>query len=333
MEVTNLSRQEFSKVTIRSTARLHLGFIDLHGGLGRIYGSLGVALNQPEYVVELKRKDQGLDVSGEQQVRVRTITEQLMAAWAYSAGLQVTTLKAIPEHVGLGSGTQLSLAIGTGIAMLCGLHKEPREVATILGRGAVSGIGTATFTDGGFVIDGGKPIPTANKSDGKIPPLLVRYDVPGDWVFVVAIPQVTKGLSGAREEQAFRGLPSAKPEQAQLSSRLILMKLLPALVQDRIEEFSEALTAIQILVGDAFASAQGGRFASPEVADCVHTMIDAGSFGAGQSSWGPACYGLVRGLKSAALVKKAVTKVMDAATGGTAFIARANNAGAHITTD
>jgi len=62
-------------------------------------------------------------------------------------------------------------------------------------------------------------------------------------------------------------------------------------------------------------------------------MLDAGALGAGQSSWGPACYGLVRGEKAATEIRKAVSETIDRGTGGSAFISAVNNHGAHVTVD
>jgi len=241
--------------------------------------------------------------------------------------------ESIPKHVGLGSGTQLSLAVGTAIAMLDGKSFTPPELSQITGRGVVSGVGTATFAEGGFVIDGGKLTTTPEgKGTEAVPPLLIRQAVPEDWHFVIAIPDLPKGLSGVPEKHAFQELPKGKASHAKETSRLVLMQLLPALIRDDIDQFGEALTRIQILVGDSFSKAQGGRFASPEVAKCVDAMLKAGAVGAGQSSWGPTCYGLVRGMKVASMVKAAVSKAMDGPSGGTTFIATANNQGAQITT-
>lgn len=326
-----MTNPDFDRVTISATARLHLGFIDLHGGLGRIYGSLGVSLEQPEWVIKLRRIKKGLKVSGKQPTRVESLTRTLVEKLGYTKGLEITIRESIPDHVGLGSGTQLALAIGTGISILHDVEMSPYAIASLLERGAVSGVGTATFVDGGFVIDGGKST-LGNYVKGSVPPLLFNYEVPNDWYFVVAIPKIAKGLSGEQEERAFATLPSGKPRQAQLTSRLVLMKLLPALVENDIKRFGEALTRIQILVGDAFALAQGGRFASPEVAECINAMLEAGALGAGQSSWGPACYGLIRGKNPASKIESTVLEVMNASTGGTTFTSTVNNHGAQITT-
>jgi beta-RFAP synthase len=197
----------------------------------------------------------------------------------------------------------------------------------------VSGVGTATFEGGGFVVDGGKLTESTQSLDGDVPPLIFRHDVPEDWLFVVAVPNVGKGLSGEKEKRAFKDLPAASAESAQIASRLLVMKLLPALLEDEIERFGEALTRIQILVGEAFASAQGGRYASPVIADCVNVMLDAGVVGAGQSSWGPTCYGLVRGTKKANHVKKALLEVIESGPGGLVFTSPVNNQGAEILID
>jgi predicted sugar kinase len=72
----------------------------------------------------------------------------------------------------------------------------------------------------------------------------------------------------------------------------VLTSLLPALVDRDVEEFGAALTRIQELVGDAFASVQGGRF-HPRAGALVEALLRSGAAGAGQSSWGPAVYGIV----------------------------------------
>ena len=332
-KVRGMSHPEFDSITIRATARLHLGFIDLHGGLGRIFGSLGVSIDKPVCVVELQRKKEGLLITGEEKERVRTLAERMVSHLGNNKGFQLTVWESIPKHVGLGSGTQLSLAVGRAIALRYGKSLTAHELSQIMDRGVVSGVGTATFAEGGFVIDGGKSTTTPeSKGLEDVPPLLVRHLVPEDWNFIIAIPNVSKGLSGVREKLAFKGLPKGKASHAKETSRLVLMQLLPALINDDIIRFGEALTRIQILVGDAFSKAQGGRYASPEVAKCVDAMLKAGAVGAGQSSWGPTCYGLVRGQKAASKVKTAVSRVMGGSSGGSAFIATVNNQGAQITT-
>jgi beta-RFAP synthase len=74
--------------------------------------------------------------------------------------------------------------------------------------------------------------------------------------------------------------------------RLLLMGLMPAVVERDLAAFGASLTAIQMHVGRAFASAQGGReLAREDLAPIVDQMRQDGLAGVGQSSWGPALYG------------------------------------------
>jgi len=63
---------------------------------------------------------------------------------------------AIPEHVGLGSGTQMSLAIGSALNAIYNLGLSVRDIAAITERGLRSGIGIGIFEQGGLVVDGGR---------------------------------------------------------------------------------------------------------------------------------------------------------------------------------
>src|SRR3546814_14422204 len=45
------------RVEVSVPARLHLGFVDLNGGLGRRFGSLGIALDTPQTRLTLRRGD------------------------------------------------------------------------------------------------------------------------------------------------------------------------------------------------------------------------------------------------------------------------------------
>ena len=103
----------------------------------------------------------------------------------------VSVKQAIPQHVGLGSGTQLALATAAALAKLFNVRASTRELSKAMGRGAVSGVGTALFEKGGFVVEGGvksqnnKPL----ASWEGFPPVVFQSAFPDNWFFTVAIPQ------------------------------------------------------------------------------------------------------------------------------------------------
>ena len=112
--------------------------------------------------------------------------------------------------------------------------------------------------------------------------------------------------------------------------RLVMMKLLPTLLDQDIKSFGEALTRIQVVVGDCFADVQGGTFSSSEAALTIKFMKTCGAYGVGQSSWGPAVYGLVNGDSQAKQLQCKVVDFFNNNGGGQVFIANANNTGATI---
>lgn len=276
-------------VFVEARARLHMGFIDLRGDLGRRFGGIGAALEAPSLLLEA-RPSERLSAEGEQADRVFAPARRYLDHHGIQQGASLRVHRAIPSHAGLGSGTQLALATARALATLFERPQDVAGLAEATGRARRSAIGTWVFEQGGFLLEGGRCV------DRNAPaPLLLRRPMPSDWRCVVAIPDVPPGLSGASEERAFLELPPPPSELAPRVSHLILMALLPALVEEDLPAFGAALNEIQQLVGEMFRPVQGARFAHPLVAELVDLLLAGGAAGAGQSSWGPAVYGLVRG--------------------------------------
>jgi beta-ribofuranosylaminobenzene 5'-phosphate synthase len=265
---------------VRCSARLHLGFFDLNGGLGRWFGSLGLSLDRP--VTRLvARRAAATRVRGPEHERVMRYLTLMCERLGLSGHHDVEVRQAMPSHAGLGSGTQLALAVATALRRLHGCPDDPREDAALLGRGARSGIGIGLFDQGGLVIDGGK---------GRVagpPPLLVRYAVPEAWRVLLVLDRDREGLSGSSERAAFASLPPMDSAVSGSICRLVLMQALPALAEQDLAGFGAAIAAIQGHVGDYFAPCQGGRFTSPLVGAALGRLAEAGATGIGQSSWGP----------------------------------------------
>jgi len=160
-------------------------------------------------------------------------------------------------------------------------------LAQAVGRGRRSAIGTWTFALGGFIVEGGRR-PGADE----IAPLLARFVVPASWRCVVAVPAGSPGLSGEAEAAAFERLPPPAEREVERVAHLVLMQLLPALVEADLGGFGAALTEIQRITGAWFAPEQGGVFAPGPSETLVRRMAEWGAAGVGQSSWGPAVYGL-----------------------------------------
>jgi beta-ribofuranosylaminobenzene 5'-phosphate synthase len=310
-----------NSVTIRVPARLHLGFLDLNGDVGRRFGSVGLPLSEPETVVTLSRTAE-TSVEGSEAARA----EQHLSALCRHIGIKshhrLMVEQAIPSHAGLGSGTQIALAVA---AALRTLHGQPLDVAgdaILLARGARSGIGIASFENGGVIVDAGK------NSSGRPPPVVARLPFPDEWRVLLILDEAVEGLHGQDELQAFRALPQFPAAGAGEICRQVLMGLMPALVERDLPVFGAAVTTIQTLIGTHFAPAQGGVFTSRRVEALARRLVDAGAVGIGQSSWGPTGFAFAPSEDEA---RRLVDSVKDATGAGIEIrIVRGRNSGAKI---
>ncbi|WP_456365717.1 beta-ribofuranosylaminobenzene 5'-phosphate synthase family protein [Thermococcus sp.] len=266
---------------IETPKRVHFGLIDPSASLGRRFGGLGVAV-EGGYVVRVERGGEGIKAGKKDRETIEAVLRTLREAFGIEGSYSIEVLKGIPRHVGLGSTTQLSLAVAKAVSSLEGLNLGTAELARALGRGRDSGVGIYTFEFGGFVIDGGI---------GKdIPPLIVRHDFPEEWALILITPELKAGPDEREERNAMDSSFGSAGIAARISHR-VLLGLLPALVERDIESFGAHLTAIQRLVGRQFSGFQGGEF-RPDLG-AVLSFLRERTYGCGQSSWGPTVYGLI----------------------------------------
>ena len=273
-------------VTVTAPARLHLGFVDLNPPTGRRFGSLGLALDSPHTTVRAVRGVIDCVRSNAQEIATKHL-HALRSAIAVPHDVSVQVDEAMPAHCGLGSGTQLALAVGTAVSRLLALSLSPSDICQTLARGARSGIGIGAFAQGGFLVDGGHGAGT------KLPPITGRVAFPEPWRVLLIFDEAFEGLSGTKEVAAFRTLPSFPETLSAHLCRLVMTRVLPGLAEASMVEFGPAITEVQRIVGDHFAPAQGGRFASMHVAEVLGWLEGRGVQCVGQSSWGPTGFAMV----------------------------------------
>jgi beta-RFAP synthase len=292
-------------VFVEAPSRLHMGLIDPGGECGRRFGGIGAALEAPSLLIEARPAER-LSAEGEEAPRVLLYARRFLDHHRIEEGAWLRVHRAIPAHSGLGSGTQLALATARALAALFDRPFDAPGLAEATGRAQRSAIGTWAFAHGGFLLEGGRRVPGDRPA-----PLLLRHSMPADWRCVLAIPDVPPGLSGSAEEDAFRDLPPPPAGLVGRVAQLILMVVLPALVEEDLATFGSGLTEVQRLVGEMFRPVQGERFAHPLVGELVDELLAGGALGAGQSSWGPAVYGLVRGEEAAVRLARRIEDRLD----------------------
>jgi beta-ribofuranosylaminobenzene 5'-phosphate synthase len=328
MGVFKIISKDSNGVNIQTPARLHFSLIDLNGELGRIDGGIGVAISKPNWDIKIERSGTW-SKPGYIQEPLEAIKKQMNPKDQY----KITIHSELPIHVGLGSQTQLSLALAHGISKLEGKEYEIKDLARMVGRGGTSGIGVAAYEYGGFIFDGGHSVADKSEflpshfSSAKPAVLIQRIEVPEDWYFVVAIPDVGKGKYGTEEVEIFKNYCPIPAEEVNKLSRIILMQMLPAIVEDDIDQFGRGLNSIQNIGFKRIENELQHEF----IKKLQEFYLNTGASGTGLSSFGPATFCMIRS-KSAAIKLAAETEkyIHENDFDGPIFSTPANNSGAMI---
>ncbi|KTG09175.1 GHMP kinase [Haloprofundus marisrubri] len=336
---------------VTAAGRLHFGFCNLSLAHERLYGALGVSLDIPQLVVDVSTADSitvdfpqnaafadPVDRSGPTDTQRETVREYATRATEILgvSGAEVRVESSLPRHVGLGSGTQLALSVFAGVVDAYDYSLDVRANAPAFGRGGRSGIGVAAFESGGFVLDAGHPTArfTADRpADGEwdVPPVAARHRLPDDWRFLVVLPDAAPGKSDADEDASMRAaVERADPTIADRISGIVVRRVLPAVADDAPERFGEAVAEIGRLNGAWYADEQGGVY-RPPVGELVASLSETPAvYGAGQTSWGPAVYGVTDAARADAAHEAGEIALESAGIDGEVFVSAPRNEGARI---
>ncbi len=290
---------------VRTASRLHFGLFALPGKepwpdregrpalSPRAFGGAGLMIEQPGLIVSAERAS-SWSAEGPLAERALDYARQVAATLGLGQCQHIRVEQAPPEHVGLGTGTQLGLAVARAVL---GEGWPAVALARLVGRGRRSALGVNGFARGGFLIEGGK------RADGDVAPLVARADFPGDWAIVLVIPRDLRGEHGAREVEAFRDLSGAVNDLGRTDAlcRLVLLGMLPAVAERDLDGFGEALYDFNRRAGEVFRPWQGDLYAHRRVTELVAQLRAEGVRGVGQSSWGPAVYAVVTAVHAADL--------------------------------
>lgn len=322
------------EIEIQTPARLHFGLLDLHGGLGRIDGGIGLALEQPRTLISVKRSrdfETFCPMEPGFEERLHAAVQAVCEHYGFSA-VAVSIEERARPHSGLGSASQTLVGAGLAVCALHGLSPGAAEIAGLVGRGGTSGIGIGAIEHGGFIVDGGHRFrrgegsksgysPSSASVGVPPPPLLARYEFPL-WDILIVIPR-GEGASGNRERDLFEEACPVPAGDVEKMCRILLSQMLPAVLEADIQTFGVAMEAYQQYGFKVFEAETQG----PLIAECAEFLRSGGGCGVGMSSWGPTLYAFGDDLSP---LRDSSERWLAANGGGEVVLTKASNSGFKI---
>jgi predicted sugar kinase len=338
-----------SAVEIRTPARIHLGMLSFGVPGVRSFGGVGVMLDRPGVVVRVRRANR-IEARGPLAERAIQFAQVAIEAWGLGDvgyGLEVVSVPA--SHAGLGSGTQLGLAVAAGLRHL---FRRPQhasasppvshptqgpldpsdhewvfdvrdaiELARATGRGRRSCIGVYGFSRGGLIVEAGRHVdagPTQSSTSSPtqsseatrdFSPMIARARLPEAWRCVVIAARGSLGLHGEAERDAFARLPPVPAEVTAGLAKIAMVDLLPAAVEGSFAEFASAVRAYGQLAGKPFEAESARLPHAAATAQLLELLGELGITGCAQSSWGPTVIACCPSLETAGTLAEALDRL------------------------
>ncbi|MFW9897170.1 MAG: beta-ribofuranosylaminobenzene 5'-phosphate synthase [Candidatus Thorarchaeota archaeon] len=331
-----------TSLKITTPCRIHLSLIDENGYTGRVDGGIGLMLDRPNVVFEASNSAKEFKIEAHKYYResievINEIASKVFKMFNISnKNFHFNLKRYFPSHVGLGSKTQLSLAIITAITKLKKYEKLSIEQLTqFVQRGGTSGIGWRGFDLGGFILDGGHDFGHGKEKENFLPSsaspnsnpaiTLIRHNIPDNWRFVLVIPNVKKGAYGDEEIRVFQNYAPIPQNEVNEVSHQIIMKIIPGIIKNDLECFGNGLKRIQSI---GFKKIEI-KLQHQIVKDLLKFFEDYGLNAYGMSSFGPSVVGIVESDSEAEELLKTVQKNQKNG-GGHIYICKPNNTGAKI---
>ncbi|GIX00765.1 MAG: beta-ribofuranosylaminobenzene 5-phosphate synthase [Pirellulaceae bacterium] len=317
-------------VRVRTGSRLHFGLWEICPRAAGAYGGLGLMTAHPSLEVMVAVGPRGSAPRFDCPTSLRVRCGDIFERWLSEPGhegvpvSQITVRTAATLHSGLGTGTQLTCALVSGLQSVAtmaaedlaagrrtGPHNIPgcgsvRSLIDLTGRGKRSKIGCTGFLHGGLILDHGDSTSGSRQSPaaetvgltGLAEPRFTAIRFPSVWRAVIILPPNRRPIHGDVERRLFRQLGHNPNPRRQVMQELA-ENILEAARNEDFPAFCQQLDDYMLLAGQLFSPMQGGIYNGPEVHAAVDAAREVGLAGVGQSSWGPAVFGFTSDQSSA----------------------------------
>lgn len=330
-------------VVVSAPARLHFGLFSTGAGEPFGFGGAGLMLKTPRTCLQFRMAEEFRVLDGGNRPDSAGWLADLTRLWQKAAvhpgtaehcrgdagrlpPVEIRIVSAPARHCGLGSGTQMALAVAAGLNSLFGMPgMAPGEMALAMGRGRRSAIGSHGFFRGGFLVDRGL------KSGQRFSPLELRLEFPENWPVVLILPDLPPGSHGQAERAAFEMDLRGQADARQSMVGLLNETIIPSIAAGDWFRFASAIRGFNQTSGGYYQKVQDGLYHSQAVASIAGLVQDSGVPAVVQSSWGPGLAAIAENTLQARLLVEALTcSSLPGLPGARLEITSADNRGATV---
>ncbi|NND97461.1 MAG: beta-ribofuranosylaminobenzene 5'-phosphate synthase [Pirellulaceae bacterium] len=270
-------------VRVVTGARLHFGLFDTIAP----FGGVGMMINQPPTEVIVRQANQ-FGCRGEGADRVAPIAGRVQHHLRLPdlPACEVEIVRRPNAHTGLGTGTQLAMAVAEALLRFCdGPTRDPSLIQRMADRGKRSAVGVHGYLHGGLIFE------AADETTQLLNPIQQRVSIPDQWRVAVFCPTtVDLPVSGSVEQRQFAQLSGADRETRHQLEKIVDDQIVPAAQGSDFLKFAASVHQYNYHSGMLFADVQNGPYNGPTVTRLVQMLQQRDAVGVGQSSWGPSVF-------------------------------------------
>ena len=287
-------------IKITCYCRINFGLIDLSEKPYRIDGSHGIYTNLVLGEVEMKTIDTDCDIIDTNDSNIKRYKQVILNCkqyiGKYTESIYIKINNLIGVHKGVGSGTQLSMAIVECFNQTYDLNLSIDQKAFLALSGGTSSIGVYCFSNGGYLVDAGRLYPKEKNIVGpgeifcfdSLPPLVTRIEAPS-WYVCILIPQKLKEINGDDEKNLFDLFTPIPNNQVNEICMWILKGIIPSITTNNIYSFGFCIEKIMSLGFKKKEIDTRGTV----ISDRIRVLKRLGLKGVGMSSFGPTVFGFI----------------------------------------
>jgi len=272
-----VSEKSLNEVKIVANSRLHFGFLNLKSSSPYSYGGMGLSIAKHPTILRVSRASK-FESNLKKTLRDKIFT--FLCNNSLSKKIRIDCIESPQKHIGLGSGTQLILAIEEAISKFYRFN----ENINFFKRNYRSGVGINSYKNGGFIVDSPKNNLLTNE-------IIFKAKFPKEWKIILLFDSKAKGLHGSSENRFFSADTTISLRKK--LSDLTLNEIIPSIIYKDFDTFARSLTKFQELNSLFYSSIQKSSYLSHDIHKVIKKISMKFNVAAGQSSWGPTSYMLI----------------------------------------